>query len=717
MQVLPSPDGTWACSVSAEATLLVEKYFRGEEDSLRKYSPSIFKPVRIFYDAEDLANRPEPVVLGTLWHEVGHALFTDFRLFYEGQKIAQQEGYLPSSWGLLANGLEDPWVNNRVAQVTEVAHDQIRALYDYDQAHLVEKLPTLPLGAQFALNCSYYWHTGHSAPGLDPAVHDIFERLRPHIDAYFSGESPEHNFEILKNEIWPIYKQLEEKAVEQAKKQALSKRIIRVMVAPPGMCGGAGSGRPSSSNDGDLTIMVGGEGANSQQTDNELQKLLDQLSPEERKALQAALQKAMQEAARQNSADPSDHAQLGENDIDLGSMAPNLRATLDRLSQNLSSASHKHLERSARDILDNAQAKALDATLPAGVQMERNPSSGARQMRPSQAPSEKEATSIEARMQALAEQLERRIKEAADRTETPNASELSDQQIQQSIQAALRESELAAMGFEPHERAAYDRFKILEAAMKVQTTEMVRKLLPILPKKYNHGPDHWFRSGKRFDIKRLMRQEPSGKYDFYERKKLIPGVDPKLFVQLIIDRSGSMYPDKMPEALKTAIFWGKVCSDLGVPFAIKFFDNTFCRVKDYTQPYEGMRNRVKPDLILLAERSGGATNMGAPLSVAFEEMKLARKKFPRSMGAVFVISDAGANAGLTGEPLRALVRRMQEEFVVGAFILSSHPGDITLNHYYFGEENVVAPDNFADLPQESFHILKRTITTFAKRFT
>lgn len=170
----------------------------------------------------------------------------------------------------------------------------------------------------------------------------------------------------------------------------------------------------------------------------------------------------------------------------------------------------------------------------------------------------------------------------------------------------------------------------------------------------------------------------------------------------------------MPEALKTGYFWGRVVDALGIPFAIKFF-NRACHVKDYHQPYGDRKQRVKPNIVLLSQAIGGSTNMGALLSVAFEEMKAAKHRYPNSMGAVFIISDSGANTGLTGEPLRALVRRMQEEFLVGAFVLSDQQEDVDMNRYY--SVQYCFPDHFADLPRESFSILRKTIINFARKFS
>jgi hypothetical protein len=607
-------------------------------------------------------------------------------------------------------------VNERVSQLTEVAAEQIIAMYRFHAEKVSDKIKTAPLGVQFALNCPYYWFTGENLPGLDSEVAAVFTQLRPHIDAYFKGESPEENFELLKNEIWPVYKQLEEKQLEEAKKKALSRRIIRVVVAPPGMSSGSSGANSPQQEDGDITICIspdGNDGAAGQ--DQELQKILSELSPEERKALEDAIQKAMKEAAKKTSANPNDHTDPDAPDYNLADFAPNLEATLDRVAQNLSSSAKQNLERSAKDIIDKSQSKALEEMLPCNMKLQQD-SSGNTRMTPAKGTPEEQAASIENRMRELADSLESHLKSSVAFDQNKPA-EPTDQQLQDRIDAALRDAEFNSMGFEPFERQAYDRFKWLEKSMEKEAREMIRSLLPILPKKYHQVPDQWFRSGKHQNIRRLMRREPVGQADFHERKKLVPGVDPKLFVQLVIDRSGSMFPHNMPEAIRTAIFWGKVCHELGVPFAVKFFDDTYCRVKDYREPYDGVRNRVKPNMILLSEAHGGATNMGAPLSVAYQEMLEAKKRYPNSMGAVFVISDAGANSGLTGEALRALIRRMQQEFLVGAFILTQSENDRQLNRYYFGNDNVVAPDHFADLPKESFRILRKTIIEFAKKFS
>lgn len=188
-----------------------------------------------------------------------------------------------------------------------------------------------------------------------------------------------------------------------------------MVVGPPGGAGGAGKPKGKLGDSDDITISVSdgaGQGGNS--VDQELKDLLKSLPEKERKALEEAIRKAVEEAQRQNSSNPADHASMNLPDYNLDSMAPHLRATIDRMSKNLSASSQQNLETSARATIDQSQASALSQNLPSALKTSYNQKTKQNQIEFSKAPSEEKAREIEARMQELAERLESEVKRASE---------------------------------------------------------------------------------------------------------------------------------------------------------------------------------------------------------------------------------------------------------------------------------------------------------------
>jgi hypothetical protein len=166
---------------------------------------------------------------------------------------------------------------------------------------------------------------------------------------------------------------------------------------------------------------------------------------------------------------------------------------------------------------------------------------------------------------------------------------------------------------------------------------------------------------------------------------------------------------KIDESRKTAVFWARALKEMDVPFAIKLFGGEFMSLKDFNQDYDDPSQRIKPRLLQLTNASMGGTNISDPLKASCDEMLILKRKYPDSFGAIFVISDGGANQGLVKDELTHLIDQIKKKFIVTNFALSQDQREIREAIGYFGERNVVAPASFKQLHGEAIRVLRTTL--------
>ncbi len=713
LDILPSPGGGWACGLDPNAVDNIERFMRGEIPTLRDVPAEEFKPKQILYDADGIADIPEDELMGIIRHEVGHANNTDFRLWMEGQRLAKDQGHLPTTWSEMANALEDPWVNNIEIAGSDVVREKIGALYQRKWLpEVVEKINSQPVTRQVSLNIIHYWLTGESIPTLkDKKVLDIFERIRPHAEKFFNGANPEENYQNLKDNIWPIFKELGEQAT---KDEQMKEAARNASGSDLGKEGGKGSGEGESESDKESLIQkikeklgMGkgkeGKGSGNEQLDQEIR---DGAGSGLKKELEKELAKQKQAAAetdkklkdqKQNTDIPAD--------IDLSKLPQDVLDKLKKLVDGLSPEAKKELEKKARQNLDSKQAKALKKDGPKSLETSKDPSTGENvtSIKKPKA-SSKEIKKVKEAIEEFVEN-EDQAKDQAKADEADRQS-LSEAEREARLQEELERQDMLKNGFDEAERDLYHKFKELENSVQQRVFNFIKILERYLPKKeaYQYGGENY--TGIKLNKHVIHKRAPIKDYRIYERREIIESVEPRMFIQLLIDNSGSMRGDKMEESLKTAVFWGRVLRLLEIPFAIKFFGDKVVNIMKFEDDYDDPRKKIKPLLVQSADASGGSTNMGAPLVKANEEMVLAKRKFPGSKGAVFVISDSGANTGLTGSALKSYIEGMQKDFIVMNFILSDDSSEIEAANELFGGSNVVAPETFEQLPEEAFRILR-----------
>lgn len=803
MRVLPAPAGGWACGVAGEAERAAHEYLFGDRKTLDDLKPEVFKPSRIYYDVADIASAPRDEVFGVLRHEVGHANHSDFRLLFEGQKNAQNEGFLPTSWLSIHNALEDPWVNNLEIRGSDVVRRQMTALYAARFPEIVEKIGTQPVTHQLGLNINYYWATGKSIPTItDKRVIEAFEKMRPHVDAYFSGKSAKENFDNLKRHIWPIYKELESKAIADEARRDLARSLSqggrgrgRAASGTAGRSGGgtdagaspsasqqspSGTGLDDAQSDGSsrrrslggrvvqaVRRIFGlgdeepkaprrprgrrGQGAESfpkstaAENRSPIEQLQDEIEEQRRR-----LESKDRELERTTGKKP-----LLEPDIDLEKLSRQAQRALEDEEQKATTAERQQRLNQARAALDRKQAELQRRVGPRSLAV-RKTKDGVHVMSygdPASASDESPAadTSAEgmsaekpppqpdsgqpsqqadpalgtAEEQRIFEELIRRAEQLKQdpfhETEpAPPATEAVLDEASARRAAELKQEiakrDRARNGFSETEQQHFRRFRELESAMQGYVTTFIRNLEGYLPRKDEHSYDGEHYSGRRLNTRALPSRVPIGDLRIYQRRRLDPTGDPRLFVTLLIDNSGSMEGQKMEESLKTAVFWSRVLKEFQVPFSIKFFGSKVVPIKEFEQDYDHPGHRIKPHLVIKADASGGHTDMGAPLSQTKSELTRAKRRYHECKGAVFVISDSGANAGLVGEGLRKLIAELQEDHIVMNFLLGGQAGEIEAAKQLFGTANVVAPKRFGDLPREAFRVLRTTLDRVMKSY-
>lgn len=742
LDVIPSPAGGWACGIDPKLIEEVGEYIIGKRADIDSLPKQAFEPKQILYDAEDLKSKDEDEIMGVLRHEVGHANNTDYKLFFKGQRQAFDEGYLPTSWAGIANALEDPWVNNIEIAGSEVVRKKMSKLYSAHSAEVIEKINTQPITRQLGLNIIYYWLTGTSIPTLkNPEVLRVFADIKPAVDKFFAGKSAAQNFETLKHNIWPQYKPLEKKATENEELKELARSLSgndlgRNTTARPqnGSSPSAGGASQTDKNstgnaqetsnktrEGLIRRIVkaikrrlgwGGPGQETKEekqardvikhaTQGTAQRLRDDLNRELEKQ-EHDLQKTDEKLNKQGEASGN-----LPDDIDLDKLPMPLVDELKRVKDTLPHEAKEALQKIARSILDRKQSEAATNNGSKGMEGSVDEKSGLRIVNFKKPPPPEEIEQISEKIQALAE--------ADQAEETQAQSEARAAQLQEQREQPARdkrERELAEMkkaGFEEDEAQLYMRFLDFEGAMKSRIEAFIKSLHRYLPKKEEFIQEGEYFTGNTVDRRAIARRIPTGDLRIYQRPEVIESDEPRMFVKLIIDNSGSMAGKKMEESLKTAIFWGRVLKRFHIPFSITFFGSHTTDIMKFGQDYDDARYRVKPRLLTEGTAEGGWTDLGAPLTTAKNEMAAAKRRFPQCHGAIFVISDSGANRGLIGQPLQLLIKELQRSYTVMNFILSSERSEIHDARSYFGDSNVVAPKSFSHLPDEAFSVLRITL--------
>ncbi len=699
--VIPSRQkGLWACGLDPKVNQEVMKFIDGERETLDDLSPESFKARQIMYDAESAQDMTMDEITTLLHHEAGHAKYTDFRLMFEGQRKAKDDGYLPTSFWLTFEGIEDPRINGLEGEESPAIDRLIRTNQDKELQKRITEMPLTdrPYMMQFAYESFYHWLHGKGIPELaETEVGKLGELAAPLLEQYFHNTDVDER-KLLQQQIWDIARTLEKKDLEDEEKRQMAQQQGMKGQESQGQGEGQASGGSGQDGEGVGTPYIpGGKGQ------REGAGFIDRL----RQAIFGPKNNESQAGQGEQTPKPErfDLSKLSDEQLQ------QIQEAIDQLTPEEKAA----LEKKARQTIDELQKQGLEDDFNKTYKLERNKQTGEYEVTPQLADEGTQKKASEDYDKVLKEveadeEAERQAIEAARRQE--------EQRFRQ-MEAARREKlEMEKMGFDPEtEREKYRLYKALEDSMYANIRNFRQAIEKVIPRKGEARYEGGYFSGPKFDRRDIVRKAPLGDERFHLRQIERPTGAPRLFIGLVVDNSGSMGP-KMDQARKTMIFFAEVCKQMGIPFMGVAFGDDAEVIKTFREDFDSPADRIKPKIIDYTDASGGSTNLHAGIETVIESMNDARRKYPDSHGLIFVITDGGANRGLTGEALRDFVEENRGRLTFKAFGLSSSAHERqAIQEYlnlYFGESNCAYPEGFKDLPDEAFRVLRVNLMQFQR---
>ena len=759
IQVLPSGQKEmWACSLDPKTSKAVDEYIHDKRTTLDDLPEGSFTPTQILYDEQAIGEMPMDNINTLLRHESGHAKYTDFRLMVEGQKQAKTEGYLPTSFWLLFEGIEDPRVNIREGDESPAIDRMIKENQGKDLKDRLTETPITkrPLMWQLAYDCLHYYVHGETIPELKGTeVDKIFEQARPLIDLYFQNTDPAER-KNLQQQIWDIVKQMEQKATEQEEKREMAKRKQQ---GGQQSQQGDGSGNGQSSGQGESqqsenpqTEQSGGHGQPGQESSSSQQQqgqesgqgnssgqqsrgfkgVMDRL----KKAIKGS-QQGDQGTQTQEPGSKTDQGDQDEkhdtkttspqkstgqekgqdlNQPDLSELSEQELQEIQEAIDQMSPQEKAELRKKAREALDQMQRQALEDKLPKTMKLEKNKQTGEWEAVPQMTDAKQQKQAQEKYQEAL---------QQVETEETAEAQRIAELQRQEEErQRKLREEqrekiEMLKNGFDPEtEREKYRLYRDLEESMRAQIYNFRKAMETVVPRHKEPNYEGPYFGGKRIDKRELVRKVPIKSEQFWQRQAETPTGEPRLFIGLCVDNSGSMSGIKMEQARKTTIFFSCVCQNMGIPFMMTAFGDGAETVKELRQDFDDPSKKIKPRLIDATDASDGSTNLHAGLELTIKAMNEERRHLRDSHGLIFVITDGGANAGKTGRTLKQYIEENKGRLTFKAFGLSGSQGERTSIQtqldQYFGDSNCAFPETFEDLPNDAFTLLRKNMAQFQR---
>lgn len=764
IKVIPSRQkGLWACSLDPKVSQEIRRYIEGERENLDDLPTNAFVPTQIIYDEPSAQDMPLEEITTLLHHEAGHAKYTDFKLMIEGQRQAKEEGHLPTSFWVTFEGIEDPRINSLEGEESPAIDRQIRTNQAKDlNERLTEKpLSTRPKMMQFAYDTFHVWLHDEPIPAelnVDADVAEATEKVLPLVKQYFANTDTEERH-LLQQQIWDVAKELEAADIENEKKKQMARQMGKKEQGqqgqsqgqpgaasgqgqgggePQGQSAGSGSGDdgeiappaiPGGTEDGQPQMQQGqtgqpssqGQGQGKEQQPNQRSEKGEKDDDKSRDNFLNKLRNKLFGPKGKGDDDKQGEGEIGEADdereIDLSKLSAKDLREIQQAIENLTPEEFEELTKKARQSIDEKQKRALEKELSKTLKLRKNKKTGEYEAIP-QLSSENEQRDAKQDYQKALEEVEAAEGEETARVE--RARQELEETLRRMDQERREKIEMQKAGFGEDERDKFLLYQALENSMYANTRNFRQAIERVIPRKKESRYESGYFSGPKFDRRELIKKAPLGNEQFWKRQVETPTGEPRLFIGLLVDNSQSMDGRKMEEARKTTIFFSKVCLDMGIPFMAASFGDEAELIKDFDQDFDDPSEGIKPKLLDATEAVGGYTNMHAGVEITIEAMNKERRRLPDCHGIIFVITDGGANRGLTGQQLRDYIDDNRGRLTFKAFGLSGNEGErqqiqAYLN-LYFGESNCAYPQAFENLPDEAFRLLRTNLIQFQRFF-
>lgn len=567
-------------------------------------------------DPKDLIEKPMDYLRFVIAHEGGH------------RRISRTEGIPMEVWqqpgfAFMMNAIEDPRDNNFVAESYPRFREQMGLAYEMDldfegkaKGKAKEELGYQPRFIQAGLEYIKQWFktTKGEDFAIDPALPDdiravVAATLQSAQDSWLhypsrreadSGEEligryAKKSYEINRDEVWPEFRKLVEKDLEDQRLQEMLQEMAQ---------GQSGEGEKSEHK---------GQGMP--------QGLQDSLTEAQQQELGEAIQKAIDQAQQEQEGKGEGEPQSAEGKsdkpgkmvaIDLDSLSPELKQKIQDYIDSLPEDTRRQLEEKARAALADFE-------------------------------------------QEVNEELEGKLSDnpakKAERTDE-TGKETTEHKDESTGEEGVRR------GVQAEETEELRRFRdMIEKAVNTDANayEATRKeVLPLITALENDLRDIFVarrmnkwksgqKSGKKIDIKRRMQEKAKGvsvvESKAWQRRELPQEKD--YAISILVDLSGSMKEDdKIGETFKGVVVLSEVLNRLSIPTEILGFNDRLYEYQPFGQPMsQDVREKMGGMLQEVGDFSGTGkarwNDDGWALSVTSE--RLGRQKATEKF--ILVLSD------------------------------------------------------------------------------
>jgi predicted SprT family Zn-dependent metalloprotease len=554
-------------------------------------------------DPKDLLEKPMDYLRFVISHEGGHRRIsrTDF--------IPLEEWKQPG-FAFMMNAIEDPRDNNFVAEAYPKFREQMGLAYQQDldfegkaKEKASQKLGYQPRFMQAGFEYIKQWFKEAQGQEMEMSV-DLPEEVKAVVQAtiehardswwrYPSREEADKSEELIKkyaqvsyeinrDEIWPEFKKLIEADMEDQKTQELLRDMQKGQQGQED--GESGPGLP--------------------------QELKDKLTPEEQKALEEAVKKAIEDAkkdreektkqkaggksedkGKETEGSPSDQEGAPESEasdmstgkpVDLGSLPEGLKQKIKEYIDSLPKEQQK-------EIAEKAQAafKEFEDALNEEMQgkLSDNPEKKA----------EREEISAE----------------EAQQPETKGKG-WEEKEKESEAEARERRKRMESL-FEAGEKDPYhEALEKVSGLIDALTSDLRDIFIKRKIERYETG----YRSGRRWNIRQRIREKVAGiplfKTEAREQREA-ESEEMDYAITLLADLSGSMQRNgKIQEAFKSAVVLAETLNNLGIKFEIVGFQDMLLEFKSFEEQMdEPMREKLNQLILeVYGNNPGGHNNPG-----------------------------------------------------------------------------------------------------------
>lgn len=547
-----------------------------------------FKDNVIRIDPKDLLEKPMDYLRFVISHEGGHRRIS--RTEFIPLETWKQPGF-----SFMMNAIEDPRDNNFVAESYPKFSEQMQLAYQEDldfekksQEKAKDKLGYTPRFMQAGFEYIKQWFKERQGEefqipeDLPDEVKEVVKSTltsaqdswwrypsRTEADNPKEGEDlirkyAQVSYEINNKYIWPEFKKLVEKDMEDQKMQEFMKDMEQ----------GKGEGQGLQ------------------------QELKDKLTTEEQKELEDAIEKAIEEAKQKQEKEAKEGQQVDAEKPEEGKPEEpkgkpiDLNSLSDELKQKIKDYLDSLPEDQKRKLQEKAQKAIFDFEKELNQEMEGKLSDNPEKK------SKRETIS----------QPEKESKEEQQETEKP----WQDQERENASVQQERRKRMEGL-FETKEKDYYGL--ALEKTSNL-IDNLTADLRDIFVKRKLEKYESGYRSGRRWNIRKRIREKVANIPLFKtEAREQVESESEEMdyAITLMVDLSGSMNRSgKIQEAFKSAVVLGETLNNLGIRFEIVGFQDILLEFKSFEENLDEEMRKKLNQLILEVEdeNPGGHNNSG-----------------------------------------------------------------------------------------------------------